>query len=131
MQEALARGRRDCRIDAVQVEYTALAPYGGDILVEHDVTFSLYEQISRRERSLSAWWDYWRWRRFERKWVRRYSRVAVMSEQDLALLGTGTVVPNGVDLARFRPEIDRPGQRLLVIGSVPAFPDTAALAILR
>src|SRR5260370_14203596 len=99
MQEALARGRRDCRIDAVQVEYTALARYQGDILVEHDVTFSLYEQIWRRERSLSAWWDYWRWRRFERKWVRRYRRVVVMLEQDRTLLGTGTVLPNAVHLA--------------------------------
>src|SRR5258707_12948020 len=98
MRETLARVRRDNRIDAVQVEYTALAPYQGDILVEHDVTFSLYEQIWRRERSLSAWWDYWRWRRFERKWVRRYRRVVGMSGKDPALLGTGTAVPSGVDL---------------------------------
>jgi polysaccharide biosynthesis protein PslH len=126
MREALARVRIDYRIDAVQVEYTALAPYHGDILVEHDVTFSLYEQIWRRERSLSAWWDYWRWRRFERKWVRRYRRVVVMSEQDRALLGTGTVVPNGVDLARFQPEIERPGQRLLFIGSFRHFPNIVA-----
>jgi ribosomal protein S18 acetylase RimI-like enzyme len=130
MREALARVRREYRIDAVQVEYTALAPYGGDILVEHDVTFSLYEQIWRRERSLSAWWDYWRWRRFERKWVRRYRRVVVMSEQDRALLGKGTVVPNGVDLARFLPEIERPGQRLLFIGSFRHFPNIVAFRFL-
>jgi ribosomal protein S18 acetylase RimI-like enzyme/glycosyltransferase involved in cell wall biosynthesis len=126
MREALARIRRDYRIDAVQVEYTSLAPYRGDILVEHDVTFNLYEQVWRRERSLSAWWDYWRWRRFERKWVWRYGRVVVMSEEDRALLGTGTVVPNGVDLARFRPEIERPGQRLLFIGSFRHFPNIVA-----
>jgi ribosomal-protein-alanine acetyltransferase len=49
-----------------------------------------------------------------------------MSEQDRALLGTGTVVPNGVDLARFRPEIERPGQRLLFIGSFRHFPNIVA-----
>jgi ribosomal protein S18 acetylase RimI-like enzyme/glycosyltransferase involved in cell wall biosynthesis len=126
MREALERILPEDHIDAVQVEYTALAPYRGDILVEHDVTFSLYEQIWRRERSLSAWWDYWRWRRFERKWVRRYRRVVVMSEQDRALLGKGAVVPNGVDLERFRPEIERPGQRLLFIGSFRHFPNVVA-----
>jgi hypothetical protein len=39
MIEALARIRREYKIEAVQVEYTILAPYGGDVLVEHDVTF--------------------------------------------------------------------------------------------
>jgi hypothetical protein len=35
MQNALARIRREYKIEAVQVEYTMLAPYAGDILVEH------------------------------------------------------------------------------------------------
>ena len=128
MRSALARVRRDYKIDAVQVEYTALAPYGGDILVEHDVTFSLYDQVRRREPSLSAWWDYFRWRRFERKWVRRYARVAAMSEQDSALLNGDnvTVIPNGVDLARFQHEPERPGQRLLFVGSFRHFPNIVA-----
>ena len=34
------------------MEYTHLAEYGGDILVEHDVTFDLFGQIARRERTL-------------------------------------------------------------------------------
>lgn len=128
MQEALSRLRRDHAIDAVQVEYTALAPYRGDVLVEHDVTFDLYEQIWRRRRTLAAAWDYWRWRRFERKWVHRYRRVVVMSEEDGARLdSTNTVtVPNGVDLDRFHPEIERPGRRLLFIGSFRHFPNIVA-----
>jgi ribosomal protein S18 acetylase RimI-like enzyme len=128
MREALARVRRDYKIDAVQVEYTALAPYTGDVLVEHDVTFSLYRQIWNRERTWTAWWNLWRWERFENKWVRRYSRVVVMSEQDRALLSSGNtiVVPNGVDLDRFRPEIERPGRRLLFIGSFRHFPNIVA-----
>src|SRR5205085_3401456 len=100
----------------------------GDVLVEHDVTFSLYDQMRRRERSFSSWWNWFRWRRFEREWVRRYRRVIVMSEQDRALLGSTnvTVIPNGVDLDRFRSEIERPGERLLFIGSFRHFPNIVA-----
>ena len=122
MREALDRVRHEYKIEALQVEYTMLAPYSGDVLVEHDVTFDLYRQISNRS------WDYWRWRRFERKQVQRYRKVVVMSERDAALLNTpGTVViPNGVDLARFTPEMERPGMRLLFIGSFRHFPNIVA-----
>ena len=128
MREALARVRRDYRIDAVQVEYTALAPYRGDILVEHDVTFSLYDQVRRRTPSVGAAWDYFRWRRFERKWVRRYSHVVVMSEQDQALLASNnkSVIPNGVDLTRFQAQPEYSGQRLLFVGSFRHFPNIVA-----
>jgi polysaccharide biosynthesis protein PslH len=123
MRAAIDRIRREYKIEAVQVEYTMLAPYGGDILVEHDVTYELYRQI--RHRSL---WDYWRWRRFETKWIQRYRRVVVMSDQDRDLLDRSNVVviPNGVDLARFTPEIERPGRRLLFIGSFRHFPNIVA-----
>lgn len=128
MREALDRVRRDYAIDAVQVEYTALAAYEADILVEHDVTFSLYDQIRARARTIAAWWDYTRWRRFEKKWIGRYQRVVVMSDRDRALLGSdnAAVVPNGVDLDRFRPEVETPGQRLLFIGSFRHFPNIVA-----
>jgi ribosomal protein S18 acetylase RimI-like enzyme len=128
MRGALARILRDFEIQLVQVEYTALAPYAGDVLVEHDVTFHLYEQVYRRAPSLSAWWDLWRWRRFERTCVSRYRRVVVMSDQDRARLGAphAAVIPNGVDLERFRPEIERPGHRLLFIGSFRPFPNVVA-----
>src|SRR5579863_5643488 len=65
MLAALARIRADHAIEAVQVEYTMLAPYAGDVLVEHDVTFSLYRQIRDRSPGLVQRWDYWRWQRFE------------------------------------------------------------------
>lgn len=128
MHTALERVRKEYRIDAVQVEYTALAPYGGDVLVEHDVTFELYRQVWKRKRTLSTFWDYWRWRRFETEWVKRYRRVVAMSEQDRALLGSPnvTVVPNGVDLYRFWPEMERFGQQLLFIGSFRHFPNIVA-----
>lgn len=132
MQEALDRIRRDHKIEAVQVEYTMLAPFAGDVLVEHDVTYSLYAQVLRHAPSLIARWDHWRWRRFERKWIHRYRRVVVMSDNDAALLHRPnvTVIPNGVDLARFRPEIERPGSRLLFVGSFRHFPNIVAFRFL-
>jgi ribosomal protein S18 acetylase RimI-like enzyme/glycosyltransferase involved in cell wall biosynthesis len=132
MLDALARIRREYKIEAVQVEYTMLAPYAGDILVEHDITFDLYRQVRdrslRRAAQFSRQWDYWRWRRFEMKWLKRYKQVVVMSEQDCATVDgpNVTVIPNGVDLARFTPELERPGQRLLFIGSFRHFPNIVA-----
>jgi ribosomal protein S18 acetylase RimI-like enzyme/glycosyltransferase involved in cell wall biosynthesis len=128
MSAALARIRAEYKFEAVQVEYTMLAPYGGDVLVEHDVTFALYRQIRDRTPGIAQRWDFWRWQRFEKKWIRRYRKVVVMSEQDRALLARPnvTVVPNGVDLERFTPEIERPGQRLLFIGSFRHFPNIVA-----
>src|SRR5262249_52793138 len=77
---------------------------------------------------LAQRWDYWRWRRFENKWIARYRKVVVMSEQDRALLAQPNVavIPNGVDLDRFRPEIERRGERLLFIGSFRHFPNIVA-----
>jgi ribosomal protein S18 acetylase RimI-like enzyme/glycosyltransferase involved in cell wall biosynthesis len=128
MLRALARIRAEYKIEAVQVEYTMLAPYAGDILVEHDVTFALYRQIRDRSPGIAQRWDHWRWRRFEKSWIRGYRKVVVMSEQDRALLARPNiaVIPNGVDLDRFIPEIERPGQRLLFIGSFRHFPNIVA-----
>ncbi len=132
MQAAIARVRRAYGIEALEVEYTMLAPYEGDALIEHDVTFDLYRQVVKKAPTLSARWDYWRWRRFEEKWIARYRQVVVMSERDAALLDRAnvTVIPNGVDLARFRPEIERPGSRLLFIGSFRHFPNIVAYRFL-
>lgn len=116
------------RIELRQVEYTYLAPYGGDILVEHDVTFDLFNQVHTRRRSIESWWDLWRWRRFETRAVKRFRRVVVMSEKDRKLLGISgaRVLANGVDLERFQPEPEEPGRRLLFIGSFRHFPNIEA-----
>jgi ribosomal protein S18 acetylase RimI-like enzyme/glycosyltransferase involved in cell wall biosynthesis len=132
MQGAFARIRQEYKIEAVQVEYTMLAPYAGHILVEHDITFDLYrqvrDQLHPRTTQISRQWDYWRWRRFETKWLKRYKQVVVMSEQDRATLDRPNVavIPNGVDLTRFTPQIERPGRRLLFIGSFRHFPNVIA-----
>jgi glycosyltransferase involved in cell wall biosynthesis len=129
MRLALDRERAAFGFEALQVEYTQLAEYGGDILVEHDVTFDLFSQIARREPTLAARWDLFRWRRFEQRAVRRFRRVVVMSKKDAELLGPAAncaVVENGVDLARFSSEPERPGRQLLFIGSFRHFPNIAA-----
>jgi ribosomal-protein-alanine acetyltransferase len=115
-------------VAARQVEYTALASYGGDVLVEHDVTFDLFRQVYERERTFAAWWDWWRWRRFERRALRRFRRAIAMSEKDAAMMGVphAQVIPNGVDLARFTPEYEPAGRRLLFIGSFRHFPNVVA-----
>jgi glycosyltransferase involved in cell wall biosynthesis len=129
MRRALEEERREFGFELLQVEYTQLAEYRGDALVEHDVTYDLFAQVWRRERSLAAWWDWFRWRRFEARAVRQYRRTVVMSEKDAKLLGPAVravAIENGVDLERFRPEPERPGQRLLFIGSFRHFPNVAA-----
>ena len=125
MREALARAR----FDLLQVEYTQLARYAGDVLVEHDVTFDLFGQIYRRTRTRSAWWDLIRWRRFEARAVRQYRSVVAMSPKDAELLGPAvrvTVIENGVDLDRFQPQPETDGERLLFIGSFRHFPNILA-----
>ncbi len=127
--QALLRARE---ADLLQVEYTYLASYGGDILVEHDVTYDLYAQVRARRSTISAWWDWWRWDRYEHRAVRRFRRVVVMSEKDRGLLGieTARVIENGVDLARFQPDPETPGRHLLFIGSFRHFPNIVAFRFL-
>ena len=129
MRQAIDRERQAFGFELLQVEYTQLAEYGGDVLVEHDVTFDLFTQVARRRRTLSAQWDLFRWRRFEMHHARRYRRVVAMSKKDAELLGPAipaAIIENGVDLARFRPEPEQPGERLLFIGSFRHFPNVEA-----
>jgi glycosyltransferase involved in cell wall biosynthesis len=129
MRQALAAERREFGFELLQVEYTQLAEYGGDVLVEHDVTFDLFGQIARRDRTFSAAWDYLRWQRFESRAIRRYRNIVVMSGKDADLIGPNVpagVIENGVDLNRFSAEPESPGQRLLFIGSFRHFPNVAA-----
>jgi glycosyltransferase involved in cell wall biosynthesis len=129
MRRALAEERQSFAFERLQVEYTQLADYPGDVLVEHDVTFDLFAQVLRTRPGLSAWWDWFRWRRFETRALRRFPHVVVMSKKDAELVGPAAhtaVIENGVDLDRFRPEPERPGQRILFIGSFRHFPNIEA-----
>ncbi len=128
MRRLLDQMRREFAIPLLQVEYTQLASYGGDVLVEHDVTFDLYGQIHSRLCTLASRWDLTRWRRYERGAFGRFRRVVTMSDKDTALVGVphASPIPNGVDLERFRPAPEPDGQRLLFIGSFRHFPNIAA-----
>ncbi len=127
MRQALAEEKRAFGYETLQVEYTQLAEYGGEILVEHDVTYDLFAQIHRRQRSLTSWWDWFRWHRFETRALRNRRGLVVMSKKDAEMVGgNAVVIENGVDLARFHPEPERPGQRLLFIGSFRHFPNVTA-----
>lgn len=121
--------RRRYDLKLLQVEYTQMARYAGDVLVEHDITFDLYGQVHQRERTLRSWWDRWRWQRFEQAAVARFRRVSVMSRKDSGLLpGASTmIIPNGVDLHRFQPQAETDGERLLFVGSFAHFPNVMAL----
>ncbi len=124
----VARILREYKSKLLQIEYTQLASYDGNVLVEHDVTFDLYDQIEGRQPSLSARWNAWRWRRFENKALSRFKRVVAMSQKDATLLDSPSVriIPNGVDLARFRPEPEQSGSTLLFVGSFRHFPNITA-----
>ncbi|MEX2264107.1 MAG: glycosyltransferase [Bryobacteraceae bacterium] len=129
MREALKKLRAEYSLDLLQVEYTHLATYAGDVLVEHDVTFDLHAQVSARERTWSARWNYYRWKRFETKAIRQFRRVVTMSEKDAAFLhGLAAVrtIENGADLERFHAVPERPGMRLLFVGSFRHFPNVEA-----
>ncbi len=125
----LAEYRREFALQLLQVEYTQMAGYGGDVLVEHDVTFDLHQQIVTSDPSMSARWDLKRWLRFERRAVARYPRVVVMSDKDAGLLGSAPnirVIPNGVDVKRFQAQPETSGRRILFIGSFRHFPNVLA-----
>jgi len=128
LRQLIAEWRETYGFELLQVEYTYLASYQGDILVEHDVTWDLYQQIHRRERTLASWWNLYRWRRYEAAMVQRYRRVVAMSAKDQAMLGLRTVrvIGNGVDLERFTPSPEPPGARLLFVGSFRHFPNVHA-----
>ena len=123
---------KERRADVAQVEYTFLAHYGGDVLVEHDVTCDLYAQILARRRTLSTLWDFRRWLWFERRGIRRFRQIVAMSEKDAKLLGSRNVrvIENGVDFEKFQPHPETPGRRLLFIGSFRHFPNIAAFRFL-
>jgi GT2 family glycosyltransferase/glycosyltransferase involved in cell wall biosynthesis len=132
---ALHQTVRKWRPAVAQLEFTQMAQYAADcgpvrtVLVEHDVTFDLYDQLERLESN----WDLRReralWQRFEVDAWSRVDRVAVMSEKDRAMVGPrAVVVPNGVDIERFRPASTPPeARRLLFIGSFAHLPNRMAL----
>lgn len=138
--DLFARGRADL----LQVEFTHMAhfreaaPRMPAILVEHDLTFTLYRQFAERTPGKAAIAEYERWLAYERHWMARYSAVWTMSEEDRRLAiaegapGAGTfTVANGVDLARFVPEPPAAGLEIFYVGSFRHLPNIIGFEKLR
>jgi len=138
MDAAIRQAGEEYKPDILQVEYTHMAGYrealpgAPAVLVEHDVTFSLYEQLGDgRQFEL--------WHRFESHWLGRYDAVAVMSGDEAAKAhsagapaGRTWVVPNGVDTERFTPAAEPAGPpELLYVGSFRHLPNVLGFEHLR
>lgn len=120
---------------AVQIEFTWMAEYAQDcedlprILVEHDITFDLWEQQVALEASPDNQHQLELWRRYEVAAWRGVDEVVVMSERDRARAGSeARVIANGVDTARFMPDAAEPEpHRILFIGSFAHLPNLQAV----
>jgi glycosyltransferase involved in cell wall biosynthesis/GT2 family glycosyltransferase len=133
---ALRQTVRKWHPQLAQLEFTQMAQYAADcapvptVLVEHDITFDLYEQLL----SLNEDWELRRqldrWRKFETKAWQAVNRVVTMSEKDRQLVpgNRAVTLANGVDLKRFQPAGGEPEpRRLLFIGSFAHLPNVLAL----
>ena len=120
-----------------QLEWTHMAQYAADcvpaktILVEHDITVDLYEQLERHSPT-----DYQtrtqreRWQRFEPAAWREVDSVVTMSERDCHRVSQSNArtIPNGVDTERYQPSREAPRRnRLLFIGSFAHHPNRSAM----
>jgi O-antigen biosynthesis protein len=119
-----------------QLEFTQMAQYAADcapaktILVEHDITLDLIQQMLRQGEDWELRRQLDRWIRFEREAWRTVDCVVTMSDKDRSMV-TGDraiTLANGVDIQRFRPDGAEPEPyRLLFIGSFAHLPNVLAL----
>jgi len=144
IREAAARYRPAL----LQIEYTQMAAYREvlavtpAVLVEHDVTFSLYEQLYRTappgRRAKQARAEYERWLRYESRWLPQFDAVAVMSEPEKAqaveagaAADRAWIVPNGVDTERFQPGPWQDSPEMLYVGSFRHLPNVLGFQFLE
>lgn len=137
MRALIADLARRWRPDLLQVEYTHMAhfrdaaPGVPAILVEHDLTFTLYRQLAETKPGTEAEAEHQRWREYERKWLRAYDGVWTVSETDreIAIRESGRPahrtfnVPNGVDVERFRPTAGDAAREIFYVGSFRHLPN--------
>lgn len=124
--------------DLIQIEFTHFArfrecaPGVPAILVEHDLTFSLYRQLAEANSSPAAWKEYERWLAFERQWLAEYEGVWTASEVDRTrAIEEGKraeertfAIANGVDTDRFRPsEASADSREVFYVGSFRHLPN--------
>ena len=138
---ALRQTVRKWKPGVVQLEFTQMAQYAIDcapaktVLVEHDVTLDLYQQLLAQGDDWELRHQLERWIPFETHAWRTVDRVVTMSEKDRARTLAGGIAPartivlaNGVDLRRFHPSARPPDpRRLLFIGSFAHLPNVLAI----
>ncbi|HVP00516.1 MAG TPA: glycosyltransferase family 4 protein [Bryobacteraceae bacterium] len=121
----------------IQFEYTHFAglrdsaPGVPAILVEHDLTFSLYHQLAEAKDTPEAWREYQRWMSFERQWLSAYEGAWTVSEDDrIKAVETGRraaestfCIPNGVDIERFQPADAEQHREIFYVGSFRHLPN--------
>jgi GT2 family glycosyltransferase/glycosyltransferase involved in cell wall biosynthesis len=128
--------------DLVQLEFTQMAQYADacqpakTILVEHDITFDLQQQLLATSPEIGASRlelekQLGKWKAFETAAWKTVDCVVAMSPRDEGMVSgarRGVCLPNGVDSERFRPSGDTPmPRRLLFIGSFAHLPNLLAL----
>lgn len=138
---ALRQTVRKWKPGIAQLEFTQMAQYAArcapakTILVEHDVTLDLYQQLLAQGDDWELRHQLERWIPFEIAAWHTVDRIVIMSEKDRTLaLREGVpstravALPNGVDLDRFQPSADRADpRRLLFIGSFAHLPNVLAV----
>ncbi len=128
--------------DLAQLEFTQMAQYADackpakTILIEHDITFDLQQQLLATTSETGAARlelekQLQKWKAFEHAAWRAVDCVVAMSPKDEGMVADARRVvclPNGVDTDRFRPSGDTPQPgRLLFIGSFAHLPNLLAL----
>ena len=146
LRAAIAEFCRAWQPDLVQFEYTQTAALKDAaegipaILVEHDITFSLYRQLAEQERTAKSRREYRGWFDFEQRALARFEAVWTVSDTDRDLaMECGSrreestyTVANGVDTARFLPSPEPDGApEVLYVGSFRHLPNILAFERLR
>ena len=145
MRALIARLCQEQPIALLQLEYTQMAAYREAapatpaLLVEHDLTFTLYRQLAATRPTTAARQEYQRWLDFERERLRAFNGIWTMSQLDRSTaIEEGSppdrtfAIPNGVDLKRFRcPPAHPASQQILYVGSFRHLPNYLAFEELR
>jgi glycosyltransferase involved in cell wall biosynthesis len=138
LRAAVAEVAREWRPDLLQVEFTQMAEYREcapdvpAVLVEHDLTFSLYRQLAQQDPGEAAQREYRAWLEFERRWLRDFDGVWTVSDADreTAVLEGGRTrrrtynIANGVDIERYVPAHEHTASpEILFVGSFRHLPN--------
>jgi sugar transferase (PEP-CTERM/EpsH1 system associated) len=132
------------RFDAIMVHCSSMGPYVAEhtgcrkVMDFGDADSEKWLEYARRTRSplaLGFRWEGYRVRRWERELGRRFDACSVISAHERDVLGAYVnrpieVIPNGVDLAYFRPEpgaADYHPRRIVFTGNMSYAPNVDAV----